>query len=203
MSASDIIINEIMNNDSIRKTEEPILVSIYDIIRVYCKTKQPKHRWYTISKNFKFDIQISQFPGQGQRETPVVNIKFAPDVLRSAMAGCKLSLEEKKEVFGDFLPVRSYTEIEIHAKLVRAFADLNYELQYPVGTYRIDLYFIDHKLAVECDENNHRGYDIERDTNRTEFINNSLGCRWIRYDPYAKNFDIFDIINRIRVAIYH
>jgi hypothetical protein len=30
-----------------------------------------------------------------------------------------------------------------------------------------------------------------------EYITGELGCRWVRYNPYAADFDIFDIIRRI------
>ena len=32
--------------------------------------------------------------------------------------------------------------------------------QFKIGNYRIDLYFPEHKIAVECDEFDHIGRDI-------------------------------------------
>ena len=75
-----------------------------------------------------------------------------------------------------------------------AFNDETMILQHNVDKYYIDLYFPDYKLAVECDE---RHYDIIGDTEREEFIKNKLDCKFIRYKPYAKDFNIFILINQI------
>jgi hypothetical protein len=72
-------------------------------------------------------------------------------------------------------------------------------LQYNVDKYYIDLYFPDYKLAIECDETH---YDTIGDTEREEFIKNKLDCKFIRYKPYDKNFNIFILINEINTSIY-
>jgi hypothetical protein len=67
-------------------------------------------------------------------------------------------------------------------------------LQHNVDKYYIDLYFPDYKLAIECDEHH---YDIIGDTEREEFIKNKLDCKFIRYKPYDKDFNIFILIGHI------
>jgi hypothetical protein len=47
---------------------------------------------------------------------------------------------------------------------------LNIKRQYCFGKYRVDLYFIDYKLVVECDENNHEDRDIIYEKAREEYI---------------------------------
>lgn len=86
----------------------------------------------------------------------------------------------------------------IETDTIKCISDaFNYEtmiLQYNVDKYYIDLYFPDYKLAVECDENH---YDMIGDTKREEFIKNKLDCKFIRYKPYAKDFNIFILISQI------
>lgn len=92
---------------------------------------------------------------------------------------------------------RSFSEQESMHHIMGSFKNDKYERQYPVGKYRIDLYFIDYKIAIECDEFGHRDYSEEEEKIRTEFITKKLACTWIRFNPNDKNFDISTIINQI------
>ena len=71
--------------------------------------------------------------------------------------------------------------------------------QYKVKQYFIDLYFPEYKLGVECDENKHdrkliKNYDIDRENN----IRNEIkDIYFIRYEPDKKDFNIFNVINKI------
>ena len=69
-----------------------------------------------------------------------------------------------------------------------------------VGKYKIDLYFPDYKIAVECDEEFHK-INKEKDIERQKFIENKLQCQFIRYSPDADDFCIFAVIADIREAI--
>lgn len=68
--------------------------------------------------------------------------------------------------------------------------------QYIIGNYRIDLFFIDYKLAIECDENNHSDRNKLCEKEREEFII-SQGNQIIRFNPNENNFDISNVINKI------
>ena len=69
--------------------------------------------------------------------------------------------------------------------------------QFSVDGYKIDLYFSRHKLAVECDEFDHKDRDIEYEVRRQKYIENKLGCQFIRFNPDARRFNIFEVANRI------
>ena len=75
--------------------------------------------------------------------------------------------------------------------------------QYTVDGYRIDLYFPIHKLAIECDELGHKDRDIGYEVTRQKYIETKLGCTFIRYNPDAKEFDIFSVINSIMKYILY
>ena len=92
-------------------------------------------------------------------------------------------------------------EAEIHEKVGKAFSMHGSVLQHKIGPYRIDLYFPTLRLAIECDENGHSQYNEEKEVERTRFITENLRCTWIRYDPYAEDFDIFTLIGRIHAEI--
>ncbi|KAA6417338.1 MAG: hypothetical protein FRX49_12667 [Trebouxia sp. A1-2] len=81
--------------------------------------------------------------------------------------------------------------------LKEAFKGCNMQEQFAVGDFRIDLYFVDQKIAVECDENGHRGRDLGAEIARQQFITKQLDCKWVRFNPDAKDFSIFAVINNI------
>ena len=78
---------------------------------------------------------------------------------------------------------------------------LNIKRQYLIGQYRADLYFIDYKLVVECDEFNHKDRDILKEKLREEYIK-LLGNKIIRYNPNEKNFDLSNILREINKIIF-
>ena len=75
--------------------------------------------------------------------------------------------------------------------------------QYAVKTYRIDLFFPEYKLAIECDELHHNTLQNKiNDTNREEDIKKEIeNCTFIRYEPFAEKFNIFILINQIHTFI--
>ena len=73
---------------------------------------------------------------------------------------------------------------------------LNIKRQYYFKNYRVDLYFIDYKLVVECDEFNHNNRDIIYEKRRENYLI-SLGNKIIRYNPNENNFDLSNVLNEI------
>ncbi len=65
---------------------------------------------------------------------------------------------------------------------------LNIYRQYSIGKYRVDLFFPDYKLIIECDENDHIDRDILLELDRQNYLI-SLGYCIIRYNPNDNNFD--------------
>jgi very-short-patch-repair endonuclease len=72
--------------------------------------------------------------------------------------------------------------------------------QYPIGSYRIDLYFPAYHLAVECDEYNHADRDPEYEKTREEYIL-AQGNQLIRYNPNEPHFDLSNVIRDIHKVI--
>lgn len=86
--------------------------------------------------------------------------------------------------------------------IIRSFPSIKTERQFSIGKYRIDLYFIDTKIAVECDEQGHKHRNEKYETDRQKYIEEHLNCVFIRYNPDAPDFDIFEVIGRITSTIY-
>ena len=70
-------------------------------------------------------------------------------------------------------------------------------IQYTVLGYRIDLYFYDHKLAIEIDELGHNDRNTDYETKREREIKSESNCAFTRTNPDAANFNIYELNNQI------
>ena len=73
--------------------------------------------------------------------------------------------------------------------------------QYKAEKYFIDLYFPEHKLGIEIDENNHLDRSNIKEQKREETIK-KISYSLIRINPEKEGFDIFDEISEIQSFIY-
>lgn len=92
-------------------------------------------------------------------------------------------------------------ESESIGAIMKAFAGEKMNTQHTVLQYRIDLYFPDYNLAIECDENNHNDRNPAEERRRQRRITKKLKCQWLRFDPDSDDFSIFNVINQIFTII--
>jgi len=78
---------------------------------------------------------------------------------------------------------------------------LNMVRQFVLGKYRIDLCIVEHKLAIECDENGHADRDVVNERIREEFIVSS-GYKMIRYNPNEPSFDLSNVLKEICNVVF-
>jgi very-short-patch-repair endonuclease len=78
---------------------------------------------------------------------------------------------------------------------------LNLKRQYIFGIYRVDLYFVDYRLIIECDENNHDDRDAVYEKVREDYLV-SLGNKMIRYNPNDKSFDLSNVLSEINAVLF-
>ena len=89
-------------------------------------------------------------------------------------------------------------EESVTVKIIKVFSSEKILLQHSVLNYQIDLYFSEHKLAIEVDEKGRTDRDEKKKENeREEKIKKELGCKFIRINPDAENYDIFVEIGKI------
>ena len=91
-------------------------------------------------------------------------------------------------------------ETDIVLNIIEVFKNENIHRQFICDKYKIDLYFIDYKLAIECDEIHHI-YNKESDKIREEYIKTKLNCIFIRFNPYDEDFNILHLYNKIHTHI--
>ena len=88
-------------------------------------------------------------------------------------------------------------EESVTSKIMKAFPNEKILLLHSVLSYPIDLYFTEHKLAIEIDEKGHTNRNVGYEIQRQKAIEKELGCKFIRINPDAKNYDIFIEIGKI------
>ena len=91
-------------------------------------------------------------------------------------------------------------ELDTIRLIMKAFKNEIMITQYKFLNYRVDLYFPDYKIIIECDENQHKKIiNKKNDKIREDEIieHTNQNCIFIRYSPFDKNFCIFDVINKI------
>ncbi len=93
-----------------------------------------------------------------------------------------------------FLP----KEIEIIGFIYDVLEPLyNVVKEYRVSSYRIDLYIVDKRIAIECDEYGHDGYRVKNERMRQEFITKELSCKFLRFNPDAPDFKLSALMTRV------
>ena len=70
-----------------------------------------------------------------------------------------------------------------------------------INKYRVDLYFPDTKLIIECDEDNHNDRNPEDERIREEKLI-SLGNKIIRFNPNDTKFDLSNVLREIFTIIF-
>ena len=79
----------------------------------------------------------------------------------------------------------------------KVFDGIPINRQFCIGSHRIDLYFPEHKLAIECSEYNHEDRDTSYKINRQKFVDDQLNCKFVHSNPDAEDFMTERILNRI------
>ena len=85
--------------------------------------------------------------------------------------------------------------------IMKAFSGEKMMTQHAVLNYRLDLYFPDYNLVIECDENGHDNRDPVEERRRQRRITKKLDCQWLRFNPDSDDFNIFSVINQIFTII--
>ncbi|CCV01980.1 hypothetical protein IIV22A_136L [Invertebrate iridescent virus 22] len=90
-----------------------------------------------------------------------------------------------------------YKEQETINIIVDVFEAYETIKQFCVGKYKIDLYFPEYKLAIECDEFDHKDRSFDYEYNREEYIKKKLKCTFLRFNPNEKFFKLGFILKLI------
>ena len=88
-------------------------------------------------------------------------------------------------------------EQSVISKIIKRFSNEKTLPQHSVSSYKIDLYFPEHKLAKEVDKRGHEGRNIDYEIKRQRIIEKELGCKFIRIIPDLKDYDEYVKVGKI------
>ena len=80
-------------------------------------------------------------------------------------------------------------EQSVISAIEKLFSNEKLLLQHSVLGYKIDLYFPEHKLALEVDEKGHTDRGKRKEIERQEKIEKKLGYKFIRINLDEKDYD--------------
>lgn len=171
---------------------EPWLVG-KDVAEVLGYSRPTKAIQDHVDDEDKRSIKIADSVGRFQN-TPVINERGVYCLLQRS----RLSNIQKQELLSSLnlkekFILTSRKEIEFIDQLEETLKPFNLIgiRQYKINSYRIDYYIPSLNLAIEYDENDHRGYSYEAHEGRQKEIEDTLKCRFIRVtDDNTNNFNI-------------
>jgi len=195
------ITNECFKNKVVMITDDDGIVWYkgFDVASLlgYSNTRNAIHKHVFIHDQQKHDEFETHIQQQGvQKNITFINEKG----LRSLICKSKLSKSvDIAKAIGMDINNHKYEckESESCGAIMKAFKGEKMIMQYSVLKYRVDLYFPEYNLLVECDELGHSDRDPKKEKKRYERITKELNCKWLRFNPDDKDFNIFDTINQI------
>ena len=151
-------------------------------------------------------LQFRDYPG-------VKEPKLDPrTVLITSDGAIEILLKTRKRISPDVLHILKKFNIDTTNRkcltkeqqtlstITDVFKTEKFEDQFKIGPYYLDLYFSEHKIVIECDENGHADRKPYKEEERMEYVNFELDIddsSWIRFNPDAPDFDISKVIGQI------
>ena len=170
-------------------------MELFDIqhLMIFLNYKDIKTKYYDNIQYVKYrSLNNNKFGGFYIKEYIERN-----DVKHIVMNSRKIKMINLLEVINEPILYKLPIECETLKPISEIFSDYEPIVQYPIGTYYIDLYLKKVNIAIECDEHNHKKRDSMYEKKREIFIKENLNCKFVRYDPHSLNFNINNIIKNI------
>lgn len=138
-------------------------------------------------------------------------------ILITRDGACEILLKTRKLITPDVAHLLNKFNIEITNKkcltkeqqslseLADIFKIHNSVFQYPVDSYKLDLYFPDYRLIVECDEDASYHRNEAKEQERMDYINIKLKTtdeNWIRFKPDDKDFKLSNLIKAVNTFFH-
>jgi very-short-patch-repair endonuclease len=193
------------NDDDVVEITEPFTRSLDELVTLLCANKSALsiHLKKNYKKNYHYiiDNNIKVVKHGGNNKILYKLTEYAYELLKNSYNLrnkyiVNLSNNVKCVNIGMCIENQTIGFIENVFKGV-----LNIKRQYQFDKYRVDLYFIDYKLVVECDENNHIDRDHVKEKIREDYIV-SLGNKFIRYNPNISSFDLSNVLKEINIILF-
>lgn len=111
---------------------------------------------------------------KNQKEYRFVNIKYVILLLK------KLNID----------PNRFKQKLNVIKYLQEFFKHEHYQVNYSLKGYEVEFYLVDYNIVIQP-ATSYSQYQTERD------LKKKLNCTFIHYNVFNRNFDIFNLINKV------
>ena len=151
-------------------------------------------------------LEFRDYPGIKE---PALNPKT---ILITSDGAIEILLKTRKRISPDVLHILKKFNIDTTnrkcltkeqqtlSSITDVFKTEKFEDQFKIGSYYLDLYFSEHKIVIECDENGHADRKPYKERERMDYVNETLqidDSHWIRFNPDEHDFDITRVIGQI------
>ena len=146
--------------------------------------------------------QIREYKTHGSELIDGGNFMYTREhIIMPIMMHCRVSTPEaiafKTKLEFNQRDLITTKEQSVLTKIMTVFASEKILLHHSVLSYKIDLYFSKHRLAIEFDEKGHNDRNIDFEIEKQKSIEKELDCEFIRINPYGKDFDVYVEIDEI------
>jgi very-short-patch-repair endonuclease len=164
---------------------------ICDILNI----TNPSESIKKVDKRNIFIKSVKRKKATGKQLTNFVNIEGLKNIIfKSKSSKVKILINMLELSIDVVFPREEAHYISIIETSLDFYSNIK---QYKIGSYYIDLYFPDYKIAIEVDEDNHKFRSKELEKQREDFIIKELNCKFIRFNPTVPLFNIGVIISQI------
>lgn len=153
---------------------------------------------FILDKDYKINFpNKNKKGGAGRNKQDYILTEDAFNLLKNSYKLRQIDLGKKNITH----PILIYIETATIGFIYDVYSnDFKIEKQYNVkNKFFIDLYFIDKKLAIECDEEHHL-FNKENDIKRENFIKEELNCSFYRYNP--SKIKVSNIISELNKLLF-
>ena len=200
-----------LRNAAVRLDEFTKTASVLDVIGLVTGSRNSaRTAWFTLQKEAVnahqtstslYNIVYVTLPGMS-KPTPMATNLVIKLILGRVLPGCRIPIQKKAfwlDVVGcdSSCLMQTYVETETVSVIRQCTACTKSITQYYIKPYRVDLYYPDLNLVVECDEHGHLDRDLVYEQERQNFITLQLNCKWLRYNPHHPIFSVYAVVSDI------
>lgn len=142
--------------------------------------KDKLKRQFTINEDYQIKLSNT---GKHNKEDIFLTRECYSTLLLKALANSRTM--EFPDIVDEIKIIKHIRPQEIYYLefVQKAFADFESKMQFVCESYKIDLYFTQKNLAIECDEKGHKDRALKYEQNRENQIKRKLSCKFYRFNP--------------------
>ena len=151
-----------------------------------------------INQKKKFNELTLEKNSSIQKHTIFINKKGLRQLLIKSKLHKSIEFCKFMDIDVDFKYCFKETEIVYYLTSYFDLRNIVYELQKPIGIYRMDVYLTDYNLNIEIDELDHKDRDPKYEKKRENYIKKKLNCNTLRFNPDNENDNVINFIAKIQ-----